>query len=1239
MLIVGVNAAEGTDLIGGVTYGGVAMTQVAKLIDYNSSGRSIYLYCLPGPALGANDVVVTYSGVNAVRATSASYTGVVQSASLDNIGTNSGTGVSSIAHAITPVADNCWVVGYLRNNLTGTVTDDAGTTARNTSEALNGQLADTDGPIHPPASTSLGFSWSGAATAAALVASLAPTPSSPSASVSPSRSASASASPSVSPSSSLSPSASRSPSSSASASTSPSASLSPSASASASLSPSASRSPSTSTSPSGSVSPSASISPSSSRSPSVSASVSVSPSPGSVANPYVSFNGVPYATDRLDPQKKVLHDTLSVTDVVDDTPSRASCSVWGATPTIGDEFVAALGSDRIFAGPVLTAEHVYVGTPANYARNLSAIDYTWLLDLKLVTRRYVNTTGTAIIQDLIATYAPAFTVIHVAADLDVIDEITFTNQQVSACLTQVLKRLGGYWYCDYYKDIHAFLTETGDDPVALTPAHPSLMEFAVTIDLSQVITRALVEGGGGSALVACAAGETILPVDDASWYDAGGGRVTSGPQRIAYAGVSMGGGGSLVGPGATPSSAPAASLAGGSGIDSGAHDYAVTFVTGAGESLVGPRVSITVGTVAAPTQAPTLGVPTVGAGPDPGAHDYAVTFVTASGETTASQVATVTTGVTAAPGTYPAASATNGGSVDPGPHQYGVTFVTTAGETPSGPVVSISLGGIDPPATYPSGALQAGGNLGHGSYYYAITFVTALGETTAGPWVRYDTDSRRTLQLSAIPSGPTGTTARRIYRSAVNKPPDVQALKFLATIADNTTSTYTDSAADSTLGSDAPASNTTVANAAALAAIPLGGANVTARKVYRTVAGGTTLKYVATIADNSTTTYNDTLADTGLGADAPSTNTALVAQVAVSAIPVGGAAVTKRRLYRTVASGSQLKLVAELADNSTTTYADTLADAGLGTNVPTSNTATANQVALTGIPIGGATVTARKVYRTVAAGSQLKLVATIADNTTAAYTDSTADASLGANAPSSDTSGLAQENGQVSAGSTALIVAGTGAFAVAGGWAVIGNGQQVIRYAGVTGTQLTGVPASGPGAIVASIGYNSTVTAAPQLTGIPASGPGSIQWQILRGDAVNLLVQVDDPVAQATLAGILAATLGSASDGIREGSIQDGRISQTEAEARGAAFVALRGTAEVSIRYKCRDPLTRAGRTIHVDLPAPTSVTGDFKIQQVTITDFHPSATFYPTYDVQASTTRYALEDLLRMARATAASR
>jgi uncharacterized phiE125 gp8 family phage protein len=77
-----------------------------------------------------------------------------------------------------------------------------------------------------------------------------------------------------------------------------------------------------------------------------------------------------------------------------------------------------------------------------------------------------------------------------------------------------------------------------------------------------------------------------------------------------------------------------------------------------------------------------------------------------------------------------------------------------------------------------------------------------------------------------------------------------------------------------TSAGDASASVTTSgANGQVDVTLPLGGSFVTARRVYRTLAGGSTFFLVATINDNSTATYRDNIADAGLGQQVPSANT------------------------------------------------------------------------------------------------------------------------------------------------------------------------------------------------------------------------------------------------------------------------------------------------------------------------------------------------------------------------------
>jgi hypothetical protein len=60
-------------------------------------------------------------------------------------------------------------------------------------------------------------------------------------------------------------------------------------------------------------------------------------------------------------------------------------------------------------------------------------------------------------------------------------------------------------------------------------------------------------------------------------------------------------GGSLVGPGAAPSGGPTLTASSGGAVDVGAHSYAFTWVTAAGETKPSPAAAITAATLPTPT--------------------------------------------------------------------------------------------------------------------------------------------------------------------------------------------------------------------------------------------------------------------------------------------------------------------------------------------------------------------------------------------------------------------------------------------------------------------------------------------------------------------------------------------------------------------------------------------------------------------------------------------------------------
>jgi hypothetical protein len=588
--------------------------------------------------------------------------------------------------------------------------------------------------------------------------------------------------------------------------------------------------------------------------------------------------------------------------------------------------------------------------------------------------------------------------------------------------------------------------------------------------------------------------------------------------------------------------------------------------TGDGGGLVGPG--------AAPSVAPVAALAS-GSGIENGVHGYAVTFVTASGESKASPVTNVTTGAIAPPPTAPVVGVpTAGGSIGAGDYTYSTTFVTPSGETTLGS--NSSSVHIDAPVAEPSAnpnwfiASMVAGNVDAGDHFYAITFFTSSGETLQGPTLMYGGNSGGASQfdLGNLPVPSDGRViGRRLYRTKANQP---------------------------ILISSGPPPTPTPTNAQF---------------------------FLLATLDTTSTTYHDNNADASLGsAHPPTVNNTGKNTVPLSSIPLGPAGTTGRNIYRYSSANPTFKLALALTNNTATTASDTLAQASLGAAAPSVNTATMNRVALASIQVGGGGTTARKIYRTAAGASPLKLLTTISDNTTATYTDSAADATLGADAPIIDTSGLAQPPGQVNPGETSLILANAAAFAVGGGWAVIGNGQQVIRYTGRTATALTGIPAAGIGAITAAIGYNSTITPAPALTGV-----SGLTLPLIKGVSVNIWVQRDDTAAQ----GELAALAGDGSDGIVEHLITDERRGEASLIALCDADLALYSRPIVTVRYATRDVKTKSGRPIVIDLAVP-AIHETLTIQAVDIDQIDIAVGMNPRYTVTASTVRFSLEDILR---------
>lgn len=252
------------------------------------------------------------------------------------------------------------------------------------------------------------------------------------------------------------------------------------------------------------------------------------------------------------------------------------------------------------------------------------------------------------------------------------------------------------------------------------------------------------------------------------------------------------------------------------------------------------------------------------------------------------------------------------------------------------------------PSQAPNAALANGTDIEDGVHEYAYTYVTAVGETTPSPLATITTHQAPIADPTITPAATN--TAIAGTNNLVLGGTYRWKLVYTADIAGNLVTL------------PGPASNALVVTSNVLevglqlpTAIPAAAVRVS---VYRTTNGGGT--YFEEVTGNLALPGSFPLLFSGqvfvvgqtpdaqlvTHAAAPIANNTEAGDVNLSNIAIGGDDVTARNVYRTAANVSQLQLLTVLADNTTTVFADTIADGSLGANAPTVNGAV-----ISGLPI------------------------------------------------------------------------------------------------------------------------------------------------------------------------------------------------------------------------------------------------------------------------------------------------
>lgn len=261
-----------------------------------------------------------------------------------------------------------------------------------------------------------------------------------------------------------------------------------------------------------------------------------------------------------DRTRKVWSSGSQIDDVQGADPNTFKATARGFAVTEGQEVKVYNGGVDVgipyFCGHILEVDPTSKRKSDRVAYRFIATDYTWLLDQgALITGEYGGMGVNTLVRRLIAAFAPTgFTAGYLPASLGDIDRMDFRNESFTDALTRIADRVdgGAFWSCDYHKVISMW-PAAEEDPHAMGSAETVVdgdghRQPIYRVDLTQVRTRVICEGGGSNTTALVATSATTIPVDETKWYRSSGGAFRAGLAIGTYTGVTAASGpGSLTG--------------------------------------------------------------------------------------------------------------------------------------------------------------------------------------------------------------------------------------------------------------------------------------------------------------------------------------------------------------------------------------------------------------------------------------------------------------------------------------------------------------------------------------------------------------------------------------------------------------------------------------------------------------------------------------------------------------------
>lgn len=214
-------------------------------------------------------------------------------------------------------------------------------------------------------------------------------------------------------------------------------------------------------------------------------------------------------------------------------------------PVVGEAVALAFGSGpTLLTGEIQKTTQIFEDRHDQLKWSAQVADTTLQLNRRLPIVCYTNISATTAIADLLDTYAPDFTTTFVQSSLPNVTVQFDGSKTLYQCLEEIAAQLTETrFYLDGF-DLHFF---TGVDPTG-SPAtidenNQDLLHdppVAYTEDITQLRTRVYGKGASAKLIADLSVGDTTLFVDSNDLFDSGGGKLFVSPcQVIEYTGKSV----------------------------------------------------------------------------------------------------------------------------------------------------------------------------------------------------------------------------------------------------------------------------------------------------------------------------------------------------------------------------------------------------------------------------------------------------------------------------------------------------------------------------------------------------------------------------------------------------------------------------------------------------------------------------------------------------------------------------